>query len=74
MKKKTATLWIHQMYGTTAYACEIKYNGRCLDVVIDESSYECSKIAFLKAKSSGFTHAKLAGVEKPYTLELSIFN
>lgn len=74
MTKKTATLWIYQMYGTGAYACEIKYNGQYLDVLHGASGYECSKLAFLKAKALGFTHAKLTGIEKPYTLELSIFN
>lgn len=74
MKKKAATLWIYQMYGTGSYACEIKYNGQYLDVAHGTSGYECSKLAFKRAKSLGFTHAKLTGIEKPYTLELSIFN
>lgn len=74
MKKKTATLCIYQMFGTYSFACEIKYNGRWLDTVMDASSYKCSELAFIKAKALGFTHARLIGVKKPYTLELSIFN
>lgn len=71
MPKKTATLFIYQMYATNAYACEIKYKGQCLDVMRSQLQYECTKQAFYKAKALGFTHAKLTGVDKPYILELS---
>ena len=67
---KTAKITIYQMYGTTAYACDIYYRGMKLHTIQNANQYECSKAAFYLSKNNGFTHARLQGVEKPYTIDL----
>ena len=70
---KTARITIYQMHGTTAYACDIEYKAKHYQTMQNVCRYECSKLAFLWAKKNGFTHGKLLGIDKPYTVNLNIF-
>lgn len=67
---KTVKIVIYQVYGTSAYACDIEYRTKHLQTIQNVCKYECSKNAFMWAKNNGFTHAKLLGISDPYTVDL----